>query len=406
MIAACPPITTGPRFIETTLAQLDCQARVLGYGGWSNLSDFVSAPSGLIVSALTLAIAFFAVRMMVARGDFAVDGLALFLKIALVLTIATSWPAYRTVFYDVIIFGPAEMASAINTGAQNSSGNLAVRLSRVDQAIGDLTASGTGRLSAALQTAEGVGKAEAFERVAMGDETGFAFGKMAFLLSVIVPAAFLRLLAGILLAMGPIFALFLLFRPLSGLFFGWARALLFLTFASAAQVVLFSVMLAVFEPYLANAAALRSQRFITPALPTELTALAVMFFMLSLGLFWLFGRMAFNQAMPVVQSALREARTWWATPRGVDDRASATQNTVLPSAHLRSDEQIEMVRQSAMRERLITQLRDNNEGGSTSPANVAGGDVSSAQASHRLADSWRRTSPRRTRTAMQRETLS
>jgi type IV secretion system protein VirB6 len=406
-MAACQPITTGPRFIETTLAHLDCQARVLGYGGWSNVSDFASGPSGLIVSALTLGIAFFAVRMMVARGDFAVDGLALFLRIALVLTIATSWPAYRMVFYNVIISGPTEMASAINTGAQNPNAGLASRLSRVDQAIGDLTASGTGRLSAALQTAEGVGKAEEFERVAMGDETGFAFGKMAFLLSVIVPAAFLRLLAGILLALGPIFALFLLFRPLSGLFFGWARALLFLAIASAAQVVLFSVMLAGFEPYLANAAALRSGGYITPALPTELTALAVMFFILSLGLFWLFGRMAFHQAMPVVQSALQDAHAWLAAPRVTGETVSATQNAALPSAHLRSDEQIEMVRQSAMRERLITQLRDNNEGGGApSSLQAGGGEGIGAPASHRLADSWRRTSPRRTRTAMQRETVS
>ena len=405
-MAACRPITTGPRFIETTLAHLDCQARVLGYGGWSNLSDFASGPSGLIVSALTLAIAFFAVRMMVARGDFAIDGLALFLKIALVLTIATSWPAYRTLFYDVIISGPSEMASAINSGAQNPSGGLATRLSRVDQAIGDLTASGTGRLSAALQTPEGVGKAEAFERVAMGDQTGFAFGKMAFLLSVIVPAAFLRLLAGMLLAMGPIFALFLLFRPLSALFFGWARALLFLTIASAAQVVLFSVMLAVFEPYLANAAALRSGGYITPSLPTELTALAVMFFILSLGLFWLFGRMAFHQAMPVIQSALQEARTWMAAPHRDDEKLDRPHNAMPLSTHLRSNEQMEMVRQSAMRERLITQLRANNEGSAGSSSNGGGVNEAASQASHRLADSWRRTSPRRTRTAMQRETQS
>lgn len=405
-MAACQPITTGPRFIETTLAHLDCQARVLGYGGWSNVSDFASGPSGLIVSALTLAIAFFAVRLMLARGDFVVDGLALFLKIALVLTIATSWPAYRTVFYDVIIVGPAEMASAINTGAQNPSTGLAPRLSRVDQAIGDLTASGTGRLSAALQTPEGMGKAEAFERVALGDQTGFAFGKMAFLLSVIVPAAFLRLLAGIVLALGPIFAVFLLFRPLSGLFFGWARALLFLAFASAAQVVLFSVMLAVFEPYLAQAAALRSGRYITPSLPTELTALAVMFFILALGQFWLFGRMAFHQAMPVLQSAVQEARAWIASSRG-GERAGTPSYTPQLATHLQSHEQWDLVRKSASRERMITQLRDNADGGgSAAPMIAGGGEGGSAPAGPRLADSWRRTSPRRTRSAMQRETLS
>lgn len=406
-MAACQPITTGPRFIETTLAHLDCQARVLGYGGWSNVSDFASGPSGLIVSVLTLAIAFFAVRLMVARGDFAVEGLALFLKIALVLTIATSWPAYRTVFYDVIISNPADMASAINTGAQNPTTGLATRLSRVDQAIGELTASGTGRLSAALQIPEGMGKAEAFERVAMGDKTGFAVGKIAFLLSVIVPAAFLRVLAGIFLAFGPIFALFLLFRPLSGLFFGWVRALLFLAFASAAQVVLFSVMLAALEPYLANAAALRSQRFITPSLPTELTALAVMFFILSFGLFWLFGRMAFHHSMPVIQSAVQEARTWMTAPRDAEARAIASPHAMPPATDLHSQEQWEVVRQSATRERLITQLRDNaDHGGSASPMTAGGGEGDNAPSAPRLADSWRRTSPRRTRSARQRETVS
>jgi type IV secretion system protein VirB6 len=98
-----------------------------------------------------------------------------------------------------------------------------------------------------------------------------------FLLSTIAAFASVRLLAGLLLALGPLFAIFLLFDGTRGLFEGWIRGLAGAALGALATSIVLGVELALLEPWLAAVMDLRHQEIATPAVPVELLALTLIF---------------------------------------------------------------------------------------------------------------------------------
>src|SRR3546814_8055145 len=74
------------------------------------------------------------------------EGVLTFVKIGLVLTLATSWPAYQALVYDIILRAPAELASTIGgaAGLPGSGGGLVARIDGVDQALKVLAIEGVG----------------------------------------------------------------------------------------------------------------------------------------------------------------------------------------------------------------------------------------------------------------------
>ena len=114
---ACTPVITGEAFLERTLAHIDCQAQLIGSYGYQALGQPGSAASTLVVSLLTLFIAFFGIRLLFGPPPGARDLVFDVLKVGIVLTLAFSWPAFRTVVYDLTLKGPAEVAS-VHPGEQ------------------------------------------------------------------------------------------------------------------------------------------------------------------------------------------------------------------------------------------------------------------------------------------------
>src|SRR3546814_18149850 len=74
------------------------------------------------------------------------EGVLTFVKIGLVLTLATSWPAYQALVYDIILRAPAELASTIGgaAGLPGSGGGLVARIDGVDPALKVLDIEGGG----------------------------------------------------------------------------------------------------------------------------------------------------------------------------------------------------------------------------------------------------------------------
>src|SRR3546814_5891571 len=66
--------------------------------------------------------------------------------IGLVLLLATSWPAYQILVYDIILHPPAEPAATIGGAANQpgSGGGLVDRIDAVDQALKMLAIEGVG----------------------------------------------------------------------------------------------------------------------------------------------------------------------------------------------------------------------------------------------------------------------
>lgn len=292
---ACPPVVTGSQFLVQTLAHIDCQAQVLGSFGYQALAQ-AGSPAGLALTGLlTLFIALYGIRLLFGSGGQPHDVVGAVLKIGIVLTLAVSWPAWRILAYDTILYGPAELAAAITPTSTlpDPTANFVQRLQAIDSNIAALTYTGTGR-----QTGELTEEAPAagFRSIAMEDETGLGWARWLYLATVIGSLATLRIAAGLLLALAPLFAGLLLFDLTRGVFMGWLRGLLLTALGSLGLTTLLSVEVALIEPWLLDVLSRRSLGYATPTAPTELLALVAAFALATAGLLFLLAKVAFQES--------------------------------------------------------------------------------------------------------------
>lgn len=277
-MANCPSLASGDAFLGSLLGHVDCQARTMGDLGYRALADPSSPVSIALTGLLVLFVALLGLRMALGATPSRRDALAAVIRIGVVLVLAGSWSAWRTVIYDVVIEAPTELAGIISraNGLPGADGDLIARLQNVDSAIIRLTDLGTGRdPGAALLSASG----EPPRRYPIADDPAFGWARVVFLAAVISAFATVRLSAGLLLALTPVFAAFLLLSPTRSLATGWARALAFCVFGSLASSVLFGVHLALMEPWLAQVLQSRLAGGLAGAAPVELLVLSVAFAM-------------------------------------------------------------------------------------------------------------------------------
>lgn len=282
---ACPSVTTGNRFLAESLAHIDCQAQSIGAYGYGALSDPASDITIALTSLLTVFIAIFGYRLMLGEEMRAQGLVGDVLKVGIVLTLATSWPAWRTLGYDVAMKAPGEVTTSIAGAASLPGGaanDLQSRLQAADDAIVILTVYGTGRTTGGLTRSDTIG--DRLESIALSDREGLADGRGAFLAGVLAPFALVRLGAGFLLAIAPLMAGLLLFAGTRDLFFGWLRALGALALGSAALSIVQGVQLAILEPWLRDALALRTAQILAPSAPTELSVITTVFMVVSFAL--------------------------------------------------------------------------------------------------------------------------
>ena len=300
---ACPAVLTGSEFLVRTLAHLDCQAQTLGSFGFQSLAAPGSPAAAALTALLTLFVAIYGIRLLFVPGDEPRELVTAFLKIGIVLTIAVSWPAWRTVAYDTVLYGPSEIAASIMPSTMpDPRAEFPQRLQNIDSALAAVTLAGTGRLNAeTLNPAE----ARQFQSVALGDEQGLGWSRPVFLTSTIGSLGLLRIAAGLLLALAPLFAGLLLFDATRGLFVGWLRGLVLTAVGSLALTVLLSVQVAVMEPWLADVLNRRAVGAPIPTAPTEMLALVTAFAVATAGLLFLLGRVTFHQAWAHRPAVLR-----------------------------------------------------------------------------------------------------
>lgn len=290
----CPAIITGDRFLTRALTHLDCQADVIGSYGYQALSQPGSLASTVMAGLLTLFIAFLGIRLLFGPPPGMRDLVYDTLKVGIVLTLAFSWPAFRTVILDVVTEGPAEIAHAIGASSSGSANSgLLSRLQAADDAMLDLTRAGTGRNVGAYVDERAPGGT--FASTALGDESGYAWSRLFWLAGTIGIYGLLRLLAGLLLALAPLSAGLLLFKQTRGLFSGWLRGLVLALVGTVGATLVLTVEMSALEPWLADALRIRQLGYATPAAPTELLALTLGFTIVQLGLLAILARVAFTR---------------------------------------------------------------------------------------------------------------
>lgn len=290
---ACPGLPASG-FLSGVLGFIDCQAESIGAGGYQALAAPGSTLSLVLAGLLTLFVAFFGYRMLFGETLSVRDGVLAMVKIGLVIALATGWTAYRTLIYDVALKGPAELAGEIGSpsGLPGAGGGLVARLDNADRML--LAYVELGPRAAIQPTGEGTSAA------ASGFTDLFLGGaRVLFLAGAIGALAVVRLIAGLLLALGPFFIAFLLFDGTRGLFEGWLRVLGGAALGALGAGIALGVELALVEPWLASLIATRAAGYATPGAPIELFVVALVFAVALGAMLFAAARVAYGFRLPV-----------------------------------------------------------------------------------------------------------
>ncbi len=395
---ACPPIITGEEFLRRTLAHIDCQAQLIGSYGYQALGSPGSAASILVTSLLTLFIALFGIRLMFGPSPHARDAVFGVLKIGIVLTLAFSWPAFRTVIYDVTLKGPAEIANVVQSSSGNGrAADFAYRLQAADNAVVTLTTVGSGRNAAAL--VEGEDSGSTFRAAAIEDDTGFGSARILYIASIIGTLGLLRIGAGLLLALAPVAAGLWLFTQSRGIFAGWLKGLAFTIVGSIGTTLALAVELAIIEPWLADALRVRSLGYATPAAPTELLAIMLAFTIVQLAMLWLLAKVVFYRGWLTLPDIPEPLRPLWDRSQPATIEQPRSEPVILRAERISNS-----VESSIRRERQLTSPHFERQT-NTVQTSLQSADKSAGQPP-KLGSSFRRSSLRTSRAARMRDQQS
>jgi type IV secretion system protein VirB6 len=393
MVGACPAFLPETEFLRRVLWMVDCQAQSIGQGGWQALAQPGSAVSLALAGVLTIFVGLFGYRLLYGDVPNTRDVVLTAVKIGAVLALATSWPAFRTIVYDVTLRGPAELAGTIGrpAGLPGADGGLAYRLQNVDNMIAELVYLGAGRppnaeevvgptptMTPAQQQQEMARLRDLQQRPRWNPaEEAKMLGqaRTLYLTGAIGAYASVRLIAGLLLALGPFFALFLLFDSTRSMFEGWVRGLAGAAFGALATSIVLGVQLSMLEPWMATVIATRRALVATPTVPIELLVTNLVFGIVLLSVLIATARVAYSFRIP---QALRLA-----SARVVDAiRAPALQPAVAGAGAEPSSPSAERTRAVAIAEAVAaTQRRESLSPPSPSAQLAASGGGAAASGS-------------------------
>jgi type IV secretion system protein VirB6 len=261
----CAEFAPDAPFAVELLRSIDCRVEALGEDGYLALAGAGSPLAGALVGLLTIAIALAGYRLLLGERLALRDGALLALRIGIVLALATQWPAYQALVYRVVIDGPAELSGALAGPIGGTRTGMAGRVQAVWQGLDAIAhpplpsaapapAPPTPGQAAAPPPAPASSTPLLLDRGARGR---ISAASLVLLVTSMGGLIAVRVVAGFLLALGPLFAACLLFAGLRGLFEGWVRGLAFAALGSVAVTVVLGMELAVLEPQaLAFAAAL------------------------------------------------------------------------------------------------------------------------------------------------------
>lgn len=320
-LAPCAVPSAGDSFVAGTLNAIECQAQTIGNAGYLALSAPGSDIAAFLTAMLTLFIAFIGYRMFVGRGPDLGGGLLIIAKIGIVVALATSWPAFRTLVYDVAIDAPAQLGSSVGNAASlaGSDQSMTTRLSETDRALRTLNAWGVGNdpNRAGVSDDQGIDPDTTYEAKALGA------ARLSFLAGSLGSIALTRLAAGILLALGPLFIAFLLFDATRGLFGGWLRGLIGLTLATTASALVLAVQTAILQPRIVTLINIRASGYAIQGAATELLALAIVFAFVTLAVLGISFYVAAGLRLPRWQWAQQYLPPSMRGTSSFDARASA-----------------------------------------------------------------------------------
>ncbi len=228
--------------VSAALSAVDCIASGVSEQAFNRLFGSEGQLTFALTLMLVLYVSFFAISLMLGRSNLGVRALLpKVITLGLVMGFATSFVAFSTIFYNIFIGGPDQIAGIL-TGTKDESAT-AVFAQKLDVVF------------LAIQQASGDAKdINAFSPPGM-----MWLGAMLLLLGTVGLLVAARIALALLLALGPIFVVLALFEGTRGLFTGWLKGLTMMALAPLFAVLGGSIMLELAVPILAALVAVPGQ---------------------------------------------------------------------------------------------------------------------------------------------------
>jgi type IV secretion system protein VirB6 len=363
---ACPAFDPLAPYVSAVITFADCRTLSLGesvYRAMGAGTPFGGALTGL----LTIFVALIGYRMLLGSMLSLRDGVLLALRLGVVLTLATQWPAYKTLVFDVVTGAPGELAASASGGSSGDllPGAIAARIDGVSAAIADLISPATQSVPVPAQPAQTQpqpGQPAPTTQVSAAPLAGTLPQAAYFPLELANTALVVSALGGLLsvsatmalmLALGPLFIASLLFAWTRGLFVAWLRVLLGAMLGTIAVPLVLALDLGIVERQVVALRALvdasQPPGFLPLAIAATTLASAVVLFALLAAVI----RVAAGLQLP--EAVRSEIGSLFPVPRGVAgmvgaNRTEAAAPFALVDSRSRASQVADAMRAQARRE--------------------------------------------------------
>jgi type IV secretion system protein VirB6 len=262
-MANCVAINPAAGSAETMVGTVDCFMQSNVQSGYASLLGPGGSFGYALTIALTLYVAVVGYRLIFGRSSLSISEMApRMLMIGALLALTSSWATYQVLVYNVLTDGPEEIATMINPGAGKQAGVnaridvLSTRMVDLADAWTEFDARvGAQEMPKAEDVALPAAPAGITAFVVPKDSLGPNMLLISALLLVLGSAGVLvvaKVILGLLLMLGPVFAGLALFPATRGLTLGWGRAAVLMALVPLMAMMTSAGAVALLEPLLTD----------------------------------------------------------------------------------------------------------------------------------------------------------
>jgi len=311
-VSTCPTFGDGgPSGIAEALRVVDCMSGEAASFAFGRLFGSDAVLGQALTAALTLYIAFYAIGLLTGRTSLSVSALTpRMMTLGIALTFATSWVAYQSVIWNLLVGAPDQIASLLIGTSGSATSLFADRLDTIFAVVAQ---------AAAATEAASVGMPDTGS-IASGPDLLW-LSALLLLLGTVGVLLVARIALAAMLALGPIFIICGLFEGSRGLFEGWLKAAVLFAITPLLAVLIGGATIALLSPVLDSLAAAGGQ--VPLRLTTTLFLAAAVYCALMVLCLKIAGTMVAGWRLPFSASRDRKSEAALATAQGTSETVTS-----------------------------------------------------------------------------------